>query len=298
MLHKVKRDRLELTIVERGALESAKNSDIYCRVKAGNKGSTVASQIKMVIDDGSEVAHDRPLSEVRLYYFFDAATGTWQSRPGKAGADGYTCVQVEGPDGEKQYSDLLVDLDDSGLQEQLKTQKITVDNAESAKIQADEAYKITVSQNASDIKTAETQVELKTIALMKYTGLDKDEVLKPETLARIKDELKNAEVNAKRPAMDIANEDLKKYKSGDYLAALKDNLGQIETAQSDLTQQEDREAWAYRMVKKGYQTASQAQAETSRKDALQLTLNKQTLGLDVLVKYTKIQTLTQTLTDL
>src|SRR5579885_2500747 len=287
VLHKVKRDRLELTIVERGALESAKNSDIYCRVKAGNKGSTVASQIKMVIDDGSEVAHDRPLSEVRLYYFFDAATGTWQSRPGKAGADGYTCVQVEGPDGEKQYSDLLVDLDDSGLQEQLKTQKITVDNAESAKIQADEAYKITVSQNASDIKTAETQVELKTIALMKYTGLDKDEVLKPETLARIKDELKNAEVNAKRPAMDIANEDLKKYKSGDYLAALKDNLGQIETAQSDLTQQEDREAWAYRMVKKGYQTASQAHAETSRKDALQLTLNKQTLGLDVLVKYTK-----------
>ena len=45
--------------------------------------------------------------------------------------------------------------------------------------------------------------------------------------------------------MDIATEDLKKYKSGDYLAALKDNLGQIETAQSDLSQQEDREAWAY-----------------------------------------------------
>src|SRR5579883_1168859 len=55
VLHKVKYDRLELAIVERGALESAKNSDIYCRVRAGNKGSTIASQIKSVIDDGSEV---------------------------------------------------------------------------------------------------------------------------------------------------------------------------------------------------------------------------------------------------
>jgi multidrug resistance efflux pump len=257
--HTVKYDRLELTIVERGALESARNNDIYCRVKAGSKNTTVASQIKMVIDDGSEVKGPRP---------------------------------------EKPTGDLIVDLDDSGLQEQLKTQKITVDKAESDKTQAEEAYKITVSQNDSDIKTAETQVELKTIALMKYTGLEKEEILKPETIARLKEELKNAKANSRRPAADIANEDLKKYTTGDYLAALKDNLGQIETAQSDLSQQEDREAWAYRMVKKGYQTASQAQSETSRKESYQLALNKQTLALDVLVKYTKIQTLTQTLTDL
>jgi multidrug resistance efflux pump len=298
VLHKVKYDRLELTVIERGALESAKNSDIYCRVKAGNKGSTVASQIKMVIDDGSEVLQNRPLSAVRTIHYFDTPTATWQSRPGKAGPDGATVVEVEGqPPGEKQYSDLLVDLDDSGLQEQLKTQKITVDKAESDKIQAEEAYKITVSQNASDIKTAETKLELAIIDLMKYTGLDREEILKPETIARLKDDLKNAEANAKRPAMDIAREDLKKYRSGDYLAQLKDILGQVETAQSDLSQQEDREAWAYRMVKKGYQTASQAQAETSRKDALQLTLNKQTLALDVLVKYTKISDLTKYLSN-
>jgi multidrug resistance efflux pump len=294
--HKVTKGRLELTIVERGALESAKNSDIYCRVKAGNKGSTVASQIKTVIDDGSEVVHNRLLKDVKLIYFFDNPTGTWRSRPGEAASDGFTVV--EAPDStDKSYCDLLVDLDDSGLQEQLKTQKITVDKAESDKIQAEEAYKITVSQNDSDIKTAETQLELAIITLMKYTGLSRDEVLKPETLARLKLELKNAEVNARRPAMEIANEDLKRYKSGDYLASLKDILGQVETATSDLTQQEDREAWAYRMVKKGYQTPSQAQAETSRKDALQLTLNKQLLALDVLVKYTKISDLTKALTS-
>jgi HlyD family secretion protein len=296
-LYKVKYDRIELTIVERGALESAKNSDIYCRVKAGNKGSTVASQIKMVIDDGSEVVHDRPLSEVSTISYFDAPSGTWRTRQGEGGSDGHPVVEVAGPDGKKIYSDLLVDLDDSGLQEQLKTQKVTVDKAESDKIQAEEAYKITVSQNDSDIKTAETKLELAIIDLMKYTGLDREEILKPETIARLKKELKNAEVNARRPAREIAEEDLKRYKSGDYLALLKDNLGQIETAQSDLSQEEDREAWAYRMVKKGYQTLSQAQAETSRKEALQLTLNKQTLALDVLVKYTKVSQLTQYLTN-
>src|SRR5262249_20135468 len=49
--HRVHKERLELTIVERGALESAKNADIYCQVKAGTKNSTVATTIKWVIDD-------------------------------------------------------------------------------------------------------------------------------------------------------------------------------------------------------------------------------------------------------
>jgi multidrug resistance efflux pump len=257
--HKVKYERMELTIFERGALESAKNSDIYCRVKAGSKNTTVATTIKSVIDDGSEVHGPRPGN----------------------------------PNG-----DLIVELDDSGLQEQLKSEKITLDKAASDKIQAEQAYNITVSQNDSDVKTAETKVELATLDLMKYTGLEKSEVLRPQTLARLKGELKNAGANVRRPARQLADEDLKKYQSGDYLAALKDTLGQIENAQSDLSQQEDREAWAYRMMKKGYQTASQAQAETSRKESYQLTVNKAALQLDVLVKYTKISQLTAYITAL
>src|SRR5207302_2555826 len=53
--HKVRQEKLMLTIVERGALESADNNDISCRVKAGTKNSTVATTIKSVIDDGSHV---------------------------------------------------------------------------------------------------------------------------------------------------------------------------------------------------------------------------------------------------
>src|SRR5262249_12431611 len=126
---------------------------------------------------------------------------------------------------------LLVELDDSGLVEQLKTEKITLDTAEANKIQAEEAYKITQSQNESDIKSAET-------------------------------------------ALELAEIDLKKYVEGDYPAALKDILGQISMAESDLEQQRDRTAWALRMVKKGYYTASQAQAEQSKQDGYDLKLKQ------------------------
>ncbi len=74
--------------------------------------------------------------------------------------------------------DLLVELDDSGLIDQLKTQKITVDNAESAKIVAEEKYKIDISQNESDIQTKQTALELAKIDLEKYQMGDFPQKLK------------------------------------------------------------------------------------------------------------------------
>jgi HlyD family secretion protein len=54
------KQKLTVTIVERGSLESAENSEIICRVKAAARGSTSASTIKWVIDDGTQVkAGDR-----------------------------------------------------------------------------------------------------------------------------------------------------------------------------------------------------------------------------------------------
>lgn len=183
--HAVRYERLELTITERGTLESRDNNDVYCRVKAGAKNSTIATTIKWIIDDGSQV----------------------------------------------KQGDLLVDLDDSGLQEQLKTQKITLDRAEAEKIQAEENHKIVKSQNESDIKTAEVN-------------------------------------------LDLARIDLQKYLEGDFPQMLNDVEGRIKVAESDSEMQRDRVAWANRMVKKGYLTANQAQAEQSRLDSYDLTLRK------------------------
>ncbi|MFQ3649047.1 MAG: hypothetical protein SNJ75_01845 [Gemmataceae bacterium] len=46
---------LQVTITERGALESAENSDIICRVKARSPNSTVSTTIRWVIEDGTQV---------------------------------------------------------------------------------------------------------------------------------------------------------------------------------------------------------------------------------------------------
>src|SRR5262249_29137047 len=63
-IHVVKKEKLQLAIVERGALESAENSEIMCQVKAGARGGTIASTIKWVIDDGTEVKRGQQLIEL------------------------------------------------------------------------------------------------------------------------------------------------------------------------------------------------------------------------------------------
>lgn len=196
--HSVNYEALQLTIVERGQLESADNRDVICKVKAGNKGSTVATTIKWVIDDGSPVKQGQ----------------------------------------------LIVELDDSGLQEQLKSQRIARDKASSDFIKAEEDYKILLSQNNSDIEVAKTDLE-------------------------------------------IAKLNLEKYLDGDYPQALKLVLGNIKNAESDRDMQQDRSAWAERMVKKGYMTASQAQAELSRLESYDITLKKAQEELRVLNNFTK-----------
>jgi len=55
LLHTVKNEDMDLTVVERGAVESADNRDIICRVKAGAKGGNYATTIKWVIEDGTLV---------------------------------------------------------------------------------------------------------------------------------------------------------------------------------------------------------------------------------------------------
>src|SRR6516165_6019640 len=124
--HSVNYEALQLTIVERGQLESADNRDVICKVKAGNKGSTVATTIKWVIDDGSPVKQGQ----------------------------------------------LIVELDDSGLQEQLKSQRIARDKASSDFIKAEEDYKILLSQNNSDIEVAKTDLEIAKLNLEKYLDGD------------------------------------------------------------------------------------------------------------------------------
>src|SRR5205807_1032875 len=55
LTHPVHYDKLQLTFAEHGVLAAAVNSDIVCRVKTRTHGSTVATTIKWVIDEGAPV---------------------------------------------------------------------------------------------------------------------------------------------------------------------------------------------------------------------------------------------------
>ena len=266
--HKVQYGRLELTIVERGALESANNGDVSCKVKTA---SIKPPNIKTVIDDGTAVLANRPLSEIRTIYVWDEEAGKYQSLPGPD-PKGKVVVEVIDPaTGAKHYADLLLDLEDSALQDQLADRKTALDQAD------------------LDFVGAKKSLEDARLALMKYTGLTRDQVMDPKSIAGLKADLVKLNSNIGQDPVKLAEEDLIKYKSGDYLALVKDALGQIENSKSDVSQQEDREAWAYRMAKKGYQTQSQAQAETLRKESYQLTLNKASLNLENIVKTGKLK---------
>ena len=64
--------------------------------------------------------------------------------------------------------DKLVELDSSGFVEQLKDQKIKVDQAKAAWVTANEEYHIQESQNESDIEAAKNTLDLAKIDLEKY----------------------------------------------------------------------------------------------------------------------------------
>jgi multidrug efflux pump subunit AcrA (membrane-fusion protein) len=122
LLHPVKKEKLQVTIVERGNLESAENNELTCRVKARAQGSTNAATIRWVIDDGSPVSK----------------------------------------------GDRVMELDDSGLQDLLTAQQITVDTARGNWLKAEEDYKITLSTNESAIATQVLAIEVNQLTLDEY----------------------------------------------------------------------------------------------------------------------------------
>src|SRR5262245_3350140 len=55
LIHVVRRETLNVTVVEKGTLESAENRDVVCKVKAGSKSTGYATTINWVIEDGAKV---------------------------------------------------------------------------------------------------------------------------------------------------------------------------------------------------------------------------------------------------
>jgi multidrug efflux pump subunit AcrA (membrane-fusion protein) len=64
LTYTVHKERLKIAIVARGSLESAKNGDVICTVRAGQKGSTNSTVIKWLVDAGTEVQKGEKIMEL------------------------------------------------------------------------------------------------------------------------------------------------------------------------------------------------------------------------------------------
>jgi multidrug efflux pump subunit AcrA (membrane-fusion protein) len=228
----VKRAPMEVTIVERGSLESAKNEDIIVRVKAGTRGSTNASTIKWVIDDGTEVKE----------------------------------------------GDKLVELDDSGFQDQLKTQRNNFNKAKSDWVKARTDIDIQQIENLSRIKTAEVNKIQAALELNKYAGeAAGKKIAKFETQEQVRAYLlTDFEPDVKKESQASNG----KFTSV-YLQDQSVIKGTIETAIADKNSWMDRAAWSQRMVKKGFYSLSQADADDSRLQSMIIALRKAEGDLDI-----------------
>jgi HlyD family secretion protein len=239
----VKKELLRVTIIERGSLESAENGDITCRVKAGTKGSTNASIIKWIIDEGSAV---------------------------KAG-------------------DPVIDLDDSGYQDDLKTKRNNVNRAYSDWVQAKTDYTYQEIENESNKKTAEVNLIQKVLELRKYVGeLAGAKLLKMKSQEQIIAYMRSDfEKDVYKESADNGG----KFTSGvvQTIASLE---GNIENARSDKESWLDRAAWSQRMVKKSLLTLSQADSDQSKLASMEIALRMAEGSLDIYRRFDLEQQIT------
>ena len=139
---------------------------------------------------------------------------------------------------------LLMELDDSALQDSYRVQSIAVEKSRAESVKADEDFIITIKQNESDIAVAVAALKVAQLDVEKFIGLRLDPMLEP--------------VGAVVGSVGTLAE------KGEYRQRLDDVSGRLKLAESDLEAYRDRLAWAARSVKLGYLTASQAKVEQSK----------------------------------
>jgi multidrug efflux pump subunit AcrA (membrane-fusion protein) len=152
----------KLTIEAEGALEAAKNNDIHCEVKSNKKGGATIKIEKVLVADGQYVKgpiFDKKgiaplaLNAALEIHGFGALFDAKESMILKEG-------------------DVLLVLDKSSLETELKDQKIIMDKAEGEKLKAEAEKQIVISQNETDIEIAEVALQLADIEMEKYMGGD------------------------------------------------------------------------------------------------------------------------------
>ena len=146
---------------------------------------------------------------------------------------------------EVKEGDKLCELDDSGFQDQLKTQRNTVNKAKADWVQATTDITIQQIENVSRIKTAEVNLIQKRLDLKKYTGeVAGSKIDKFETQEQVRSYLFNEfEKDARRNRMKGGEPG--KFTSGFQARTSASTRGASELGASDATDDwMDRSAWS------------------------------------------------------
>lgn len=149
---------------------------------------------------------------------------------------------------------LLMELDDSSLQDQMRTQSIVVEKARAEWIKADQEFAIQVMTNEAAVATAEAAFDVADLDFEKYVGIAPEAELAPYAAA------------AGAVAMLV--------EKGEYRKNLDDVSAQLKQAQSDLESYQDLAAWAARAMAQKYITPSQAKAQESKMEAARDKVNQ------------------------
>ena len=139
---------------------------------------------------------------------------------------------------------LLMELDDSALQDLYRVQSIAVEKARAEWVTADENYTITAKQNESDEAAAVAGLRMAELDVEKFLGLRHD--------------ADNLALGAVMGAASTLEE------RGEFKQRHDDVSSRLKLAESDLEAYRDRAAWAERSVKLGYLTPSQSKVERSK----------------------------------
>lgn len=143
-----------------------------------------------------------------------------------------------------QKGQLLIELDDSALQDDYKNQIIAVEKANAEFITADENYRITVKENESLIAEARAALTVAELDLDKFLGF------------RVEPSLNSI------GALTGVHATL--VEKGEYKQLLDDVSSRLKQSLSDLGATKERAAWAERSVKLGYLTPTQAKVESTK----------------------------------
>ncbi|MFN0056715.1 MAG: HlyD family secretion protein, partial [Planctomycetales bacterium] len=96
-----------------------------------------------------------------------------------------------------------------------------------------------------------------------------------------------SDISAAELKLELAILDLEKYEQGDYIQELNTIKGEIQLASEDVTRYDEKYTYTQRLIKKGYATQSELEADRIAKDKAKIALAVAKEKMEVLEKYSR-----------